>query len=255
MRFSVLASGSGGNACYVETDQTRLLIDAGLSCSECLKRLRGVGVNPERLDGLLITHEHVDHIRGAGALARRLRVPVYINNGTLRRGMRSLGNISQPVIIRTGQSLTVKDLLLETFTKCHDAADPMGIVITCRGVRLGIITDLGRSTAVVETRLKACHALVMEFNHDERMLEEGPYPLEVKRRIRGPDGHLSNDQARKLLMTVSHDDLDLVVLAHLSETNNLPEKALKVSMGGLASSRTRVTISSQGTATPMIDVG
>jgi phosphoribosyl 1,2-cyclic phosphodiesterase len=255
MRFSVLASGSGGNACYVETDQTRLLIDAGLSCSECVKRLSSLGVNPGRLNGLLITHEHTDHIRGAGALARRLRVPVYINNATLRRGMRSLGNISQPVIIRTGQPLMVKDLLLETFTKCHDAADPMGIVITWQGVRLGVITDLGRSTPVVEARLKGCHALVMEFNHDERMLEEGPYPLEVKRRIRGPDGHLSNDQAKELLGTLSHEDLSLVVLAHLSETNNLPEKALRVSMAALASSRTRVTLSSQGVPTPMIDLG
>ena len=154
MRFSVLASGSGGNACYIETDQTRLLIDAGLSCRECLTRLSSIGVTPGSLEGLLITHEHLDHIRGAGALARRLRIPVYINSATLRRGMRSLGNLSQPVIIRTGQPLMVKDLLLETFTKCHDAADPMGIVVTWQGVRLGEITDLGRSTPVVEARLK-----------------------------------------------------------------------------------------------------
>jgi phosphoribosyl 1,2-cyclic phosphodiesterase len=255
MRFSVLASGSGGNACYIETDQTGLLIDAGLSCSECVKRLSSLGVNPGRLEGLLITHEHVDHIRGAGALARRLRIPVYINNPTLRRGMRSLGNLSQPVIVRTGQPLMVKDLLLETFTKCHDAADPMGVVITWQGVRLGVITDLGRSTPVVEARLKGCHALIMEFNHDERMLEEGPYPLEVKRRIRGPDGHLSNGQAKDLLMSLSHEDLRLVVLAHLSETNNSPEKALRMSMDAVANSETRVTLSSQWAPTPMIDLG
>lgn len=255
MRFSVLASGSGGNACYVETDQARLLIDAGLSASECLERLRIVGVDPGRLDGILITHEHTDHIRGAGALSRRLRIPVYLNGATLRRGMRSLGNITQPVIIRTGQPLMVKDLLLETFTKCHDAADPMGIVVTWHGVHLGVITDLGRSTPVVEARLKGCHGLVIEFNHDERMLEEGPYPLDVKRRIRGPDGHLSNDQARELLMTLSHEDLSLVVLAHLSETNNRPEKALKMSMGALAGSRTKVALSSQGAPTPMADLG
>jgi len=254
MRFCVLASGSGGNACYVETDETSLLIDAGLSLSECVRRLRSIGVNQERLDGVLITHEHADHIRGAGALARRLRVPVYINNATLRRGMKSLGNIARPVIIRTGHPLTVKDLLLETFTKCHDAADPMGVVITSQGIRLGLITDLGRSTPVVEDRLKGCHALVMEFNHDERMLEEGPYPLAVKRRIRGPEGHLSNEQAKELLMTLSHEDLGVVVPAHLSETNNLPEKALKTCMCALASSRTRVALSTQGAPTPMIDL-
>ena len=255
MRFSVLASGSGGNACYIETGQTRLLIDAGLSCSECVKRLNSLGVNPASLEGLLITHEHVDHTRGAGTLARRLRIPVYINNATFRRGMRSLGNLSQPVIIRTGQPMMVKDLLVETFTKCHDAADPMGIVVTWQGVRLGVITDLGRSTPVVEARLTGCHALVMEFNHDERMLEEGPYPLEVKRRIRGPDGHLSNGQAKDLLMCLSHQELRWVVPAHLSETNNLPEKALRMSKAALVNSKTRVTLSGQGAPTPMIDLG
>jgi phosphoribosyl 1,2-cyclic phosphodiesterase len=252
MRFSVLASGSRGNACWVETKQTRLLIDAGLSCSECVKRLRAVGVDPGRLDGIVITHEHIDHIRGAGVLARRLRIPVYINSATLRKGVTSLGDIALPVIIRTGQSLTVKDLFLETFTKCHDAADPMGISVTCEGVRLGVITDLGRSTPVVESRLKGCHALVIEFNHDERMLEEGPYPLEIKRRIRGPDGHLSNAQAKALLATLSHEDLSVVVLAHLSEKNNLPEKALKMSKSALGSAGTKVVVSSQEIPTPLI---
>jgi len=252
MRFSVLASGSRGNACWVETDQTGLLIDAGLSCSECMKRLKTLGVDPARLKGIVITHEHIDHIRGAGVLARRLGVPVYLNSATLRKGMATLGDIARPVIIRTGQSLTVKDVLLETFTKCHDAADPMGILITCEGVRLGLITDLGRSTPVVESRLKGCHALVIEFNHDERMLEEGPYPLEIKRRIRGPDGHLSNAQAKTLLKALSHEDLSVVVLAHLSEKNNLPEKALKMSVSALGRAGTKVVVGSQEIPTPLI---
>ena len=239
----------------METGRTRLLIDAGLSCSECMKRLGSLGVDAGLLDGLLITHEHVDHIRGAGALARRLGIPVYINAGTLRKGMRSLGNLSRPVIVQTGQPLMVRDLLVETFTKCHDAADPMGVVISWQGLRLGVITDLGRSTSVVEARLKGCHALVMEFNHDERMLEEGPYPLELKRRIRGPDGHLSNAQAKELLMALAHEDLSLVVPAHLSETNNSPEEVLKVCRAGLASSRTKVTLGTQGAPTSMLDWG
>jgi phosphoribosyl 1,2-cyclic phosphodiesterase len=137
MRFSVLASGSRGNAFWVETNQTGLLIDAGLSCSECMKRLGALGVDPGRLEGIVVTHEHIDHIRGAGVLARRLRVPVYINSATLRKGMTTLGDIARPVIIRTGQPLTVKDLLLETFTKCHDAADPMGIIGELPGRAIG----------------------------------------------------------------------------------------------------------------------
>jgi phosphoribosyl 1,2-cyclic phosphodiesterase len=252
MRFSVLASGSRGNAFWVETNQTALLIDAGLSCSECMKRLGALGVDPSRLEGIVVTHEHIDHIRGAGVLARRLRVPVYINSATLRKGMTTLGDIARPVIIRTGLPLTVKDLLLETFTKCHDAADPMGIIVSCRGVRLGLITDLGRSTPVVENRLKGCHGLIVEFNHDEQMLEEGPYPLELKRRIRGPEGHLSNAQAKALVKALSHEDLAVVVPAHLSEKNNLPEKALKTCMSALRSTRTKALVSSQEVPTPLI---
>jgi phosphoribosyl 1,2-cyclic phosphodiesterase len=252
MRFSVLASGSRANAFWVETNQTGLLIDAGLSCSECMKRLGTLGVDPARLKGIVITHEHIDHIRGAGVLARRLRVPVYINSATLRKGMPTLGDIARPVIIRTGQPLPVKDLTLETFTKCHDAADPMGIMMSCQGMRLGLITDLGRSTPVVENRLKGCHALVVEFNHDEHMLEKGPYPLEVKRRIRGPEGHLSNAQAKALLKALSHEDLAVVVLAHLSEKNNLPEKALKMCMSALGSAGTKALVSSQEVPTPLI---
>ena len=254
MRFSVLASGSRGNACYVETEETGLLIDAGLSCVACMKRLRALGVDPARVEGIVITHEHIDHIRGAGVLARRLDIPVYLNGATLRKAVTGLGHITKPVIVRTGQSLTVKDLLLETFTKCHDAADPMGIVIASRGVRLGLITDLGRSTPVVEARLKGCQALVIEFNHAERMLEEGPYSLELKRRIRGPDGHLSNMQARTLLKTLWHDDLAVVVAAHLSETNNLPEKALKMSRSGLGNGKASVVVGSQDTPTPLIQL-
>jgi phosphoribosyl 1,2-cyclic phosphodiesterase len=252
MRFSVLGSGSRGNALWVESDRTGLLIDAGLSCTECMKRLGALGVDPARVKGIVITHEHIDHVRGAGVLARRLGVPVYLNGATLRKGTATLGDIARPVIIRTGQPLTVKDLLLETFTKCHDAADPMGVAVTCRGMRLGLITDLGRSTAVVENRLKGCHALVLEFNHDEQMLESGPYPLEVKRRIRGPEGHLSNEQAGALLKALSHEDLAVVVLAHLSEKNNLPEKALKMCRGALGNGRTRALVSSQELPTPLI---
>jgi phosphoribosyl 1,2-cyclic phosphodiesterase len=254
MRFSVLASGSRGNACWVETNQTRLLIDAGLSASECVKRLEAVGADPGSLDGIVITHEHIDHIRGAGALARRLKIPVYLNSATLRKGAAGLGDIARPVVIRTGQPLTVKDLVVETFTKCHDAADPVGVLLSCQGVRMGLITDLGRSTPVVEARLKGCHALVMEFNHDEGMLERGPYPLEIKRRIRGPDGHLSNGQAKALLKALWHENLAVVVLAHLSQENNLPEKALKMSMGALGSARTRVVVSSQETPTHLIQL-
>jgi len=143
MRFSVLASGSGANACYVETTESRIMIDAGLSCREIFRRLELIEVNPKTLDAMIITHEHTDHVKGAGPLARLLDIPVYINNPTLKKSVKTLGNISKPVAFHTGQSITINDLRVETFTKCHDAADPMGVVISCDGVKVGLITDLG----------------------------------------------------------------------------------------------------------------
>jgi len=209
----------------VETDQANILIDAGLSCREIERRLEKVGVKAKDLDALIITHEHTDHIKGAGPLARRYNTPLYINRKTYRKGLKALGNIPIPVIVQTGQALKIKDLNVETFTKCHDAVDPLGIVLACDGVSIGLATDLGRSTGLVEDKLRGCSALIMEFNYDTEMLKQGPYPLALKRRIEGQDGHLSNRQAGELLRAVSHSDLKLVVLAHLSEANNDPGKA------------------------------
>jgi len=254
MRFAVLASGSSGNAFYVETAEARVLIDAGLSGEELIRRMEKTGIDPAKLDGVLLTHEHIDHIRGAGPLARRFNLPVYANRLTMRRALKTLGNLSTPVFFQTGQPITLRGLCIETFTKCHDAADPVGVMVHADGARLGIITDLGRSSPVVEDRLRGCHALVVEFNHDEKMLEEGPYPLELKRRIKGPEGHLSNDQAGGLLTTLCHDGLSTVVLAHLSEKNNLPEKAIQASKTALSGFRVQVLVSEQVGALPMMDV-
>ena len=254
MRFSVLASGSSGNACYVETPGVRILIDVGVSGEDLVRRMEKAAVDPAKLDAILLTHEHIDHIRGAGPLARRFNLPVYINRLTLRRALKTLGNLSKPIVFHTGQPITIHDLCVETFTKCHDAADPVGVVLHADGVRLGIITDLGRSTPVVEDRLQGCHALVVEFNHDERMLDEGPYPLELKRRIKGPEGHLSNGQAGGLLKTIRHEALSTVVLAHLSETNNHPEKAIQASEQALSGLKVRVLIGAQDFALPMVEV-
>ena len=233
MKFSVLASGSGGNACYVETENARVLIDAGLSCREIERRLEDIGVVPSSLDGLIITHEHTDHIRGAGPLARRFDLPLYITRNTYEIGCIVLGNLPRPVIIQTGQPITINDLCVESFTKCHDAVDPIGLVLFCNGVKIGLATDLGRSTRLVEYYLKGCQALIIEFNHDPEMLAEGPYPLYIKKRIKGGDGHLSNQQAGDLLKAVADDNLRQVVLAHLSEVNNNPSKAYKEAANSL----------------------
>jgi len=257
MRFAVLASGSGGNACYVETCHARILVDAGLSGREVVSRLEGIGVDARTIDAVVITHEHLDHIRGVGPLARRLDIPVFANTPTFQRGTRILGVLPRPVRVSTGQSFCINDLSVETFTKCHDAADPVGLILSSEGVRLGFITDLGRSTPVVEDRLQNCHALIVEFNHDERMLEEGPYPMELKRRIKGPDGHLSNMQAARLIRRVAHSSLGWVALAHLSEVNNLPEKAFRSVRDALDmghSQGAEVLLTEQHRPAPIVDL-
>ena len=255
LRFSVLASGSGGNACYVQSAHARILIDVGLSCREIERRLRVLGVEPDSLDAVILTHEHGDHVKGAGTLLRRYDLPVYTNRKTLNRAMKYMGSIARPCIIQTGQTLPIRDLAVETFTKCHDAGDPFGMVLACNGAKIGLITDLGRSTRLLEDRLKGCHAMILEFNHDPTMLDNGSYPLEIKRRIKGPDGHLSNKQAGDILRVIAHQELKFVVLAHLSESNNLPEMAHREASEALKACglhNTTVLIGKQHEPTPLI---
>ncbi len=257
MKFSVLASGSGGNACYIEAAETKILIDAGLSATEIIRRLQMIEIDPESLSALVITHEHTDHIRGAGPLARRLDIPVYINALTWRKAAGILGNISQVISFHPGQSITINDLIIETFTKSHDAVDPIGLMISLNGLRLGLITDLGRSTRLVEDRLRNCQGLIIEFNHDEDMLANGPYHPKLKQRIRGPEGHLSNQAAGQLLGILAHEDLKCVVLAHLSRENNSPDLAYEEAQSALNErgiDQTRIYVSAQDKPISMIDL-
>ena len=257
MKFSVLASGSSGNVCYIETGKARVLVDAGLSGREIERRLDLVGINAGSLDAIIITHEHSDHIKGAGPLARRFDLPVYINRRTLEKGQQAIGKLPKPVIVQTGQRLSINDLTVETFTKCHDAVDPFGLVFSFDGARMGLVTDLGRSTRLVADRLKKCSALIVEFNHDPEMLDEGPYPLELKRRIKGADGHLSNKQAGELVREVYHDRLNYLALAHLSNTNNNPEKAHREAtnaIGHTGINGTNILICEQDTPSPLIQL-
>jgi phosphoribosyl 1,2-cyclic phosphodiesterase len=293
MRMTVLASGSRGNSTIVATGKTRLLVDAGLSCRELMKRMLQAEEDPETLDAIVITHEHQDHVQGLGVLARKLDIPVYFTEATHRAWMRwmapqkkmtyaqwmaarsatkqhvpeemaddeeageiareleSAGYDSIAVVVETkpakapprektaaeltylpaveyfraGATFCVGDIEITPFTIPHDAADPVGFVFCAEGLRMAIATDLGYVPQNVCAALKKCDVLMMESNHDVEMLRNGPYPWSVKQRVMSRVGHLSNHSLADFFTTEYDGSAQYVVLAHLSESNNLPEMA------------------------------
>jgi phosphoribosyl 1,2-cyclic phosphodiesterase len=222
LAFEMLASGSKGNAIFVSTARTRILVDAGLNGRETIDRLQMTRrlIRPQ---ALLITHEHVDHVKGLGVLSRRFDLPAYLTAGTLSRLPASAGRPAKAEVIRAGQPFAVGDLCVTAFTVPHDATEPVGFVIEHNGLRLGICTDLGTCTDAVEQQLRGCQAIILEANHDPDLLWNGPYPSFLKKRVAGGYGHLSNQQTCALLGSLHHGALQTVVLAHLSEVNNTPE--------------------------------
>ncbi len=250
----MLASGSKGNAIYVSDGKTSVLIDAGLSGIEIERRLRTRGLSAEGIDAIVVSHEHSDHIRGVGVLSRRHQLPVYLTEGTQKSALTVLGRIETAVHFQPGRSFAVNSLRFHPFALPHDAADPSGFTVEGNGAKLGIATDLGVAPAMVRTHLADCNALVLEANHDPRMLAEGPYPWPLKQRIAGRTGHLSNQDACDLLAQVGHAGLGHVVLAHLSEINNTPECALNVVSRGLGQCRAQMTVARQDAAAELIAI-
>jgi phosphoribosyl 1,2-cyclic phosphodiesterase len=229
----VLASGSKGNAIYVSDGETAILVDAGLSGIEIAKRMQSAGLSMESLKAILVSHEHSDHVRGVGVLARRHRLPVYITPDTAAAAASQMGRIDDLKHFETGRDFCIDGLAIHPFATSHDAYDPSGFTIAQNGLKIGIATDLGIATGMVKEHLKTCSLLVLEANHDPTMLIEGPYPWPLKQRIKSRNGHLSNQDSRDLLAEIKHDGLCHVILAHLSETNNTPEKALHTALQAL----------------------
>ncbi|RMF86028.1 MAG: MBL fold metallo-hydrolase [Nitrospinota bacterium] len=226
LHLCVLGSGSGGNIIYVETESLKLLIDGGLSARQTLKRLTAIGRRIEDIDAILVSHEHTDHIQGVGILARRFMIPVYTNEGTYRQSHLVMGEVPIRRSFVTGKPFHIHDVLFEPFSLSHDAEDPVGFVIRYGQRKVTILTDLGYVTHLVREKARGSHLLVLEFNHDPEMLKACPYPWPIKQRIRSRRGHLSNEEAGRLLKEVVHQELEYVVLAHLSETSNHPDLAL-----------------------------
>ena len=224
MRVCLVASGSKGNAVFVESGDTRLLIDAGLAARELIERLAAVGVDAATLNAVLVTHEHGDHVRGVGTIARRLKIPVIASYPTARE-IAPLLKKCEIIEFEAGHSFAFRDLLIDPFPVTHDTVDPVGYLIDGREGTVGVATDFGVATRLVGEKLKRCRSLVLEFNHDEEMLLNGPYPWHLKQRIKSRHGHLSNSDSRTLLAELLHDGLEGLFIAHLSEVNNHPDVA------------------------------
>ncbi|MCB1759132.1 MAG: MBL fold metallo-hydrolase [Gammaproteobacteria bacterium] len=221
MRFASLGSGSRGNACLVEAGTTRLLLDCGFSARELERRLGQLEIDAASLEGILVTHEHQDHVRGVGALARRYRLPVWLTHGTQR--CRSLGELPEARLIHAQQpAFRIGALSVTAYPVPHDAREPVQFVFSHASSRLGVLTDVGVITPHIVATLSACSALFLECNHDPEMLANGPYPPALQRRVGGSLGHLSNQQAAGLLRQIDHPGLQRLVIGHISEKNNTP---------------------------------
>ena len=251
LEVCVLASGSKGNCVFVSDGTTRILMDAGMSGVRIQRQLASRGIDPRDLDAILVTHEHWDHISAVGILSRRFGLPVYISEAT-RNSAPQLGRMTEERLFRVGRSFTLGELRIHPFSTSHDAADPAGFTISANGKKVALATDLGVATHLVKQHLANADLLILEANHDVDMLDNGPYPWHLKQRIKSRSGHLSNPDSRVLLAQLLHDNLQHVILAHLSETNNTPEKALAEVGLCLNGCKTTLTAALQDTATRRI---
>ena len=229
LRFAPLFSGSSGNATYVGCDDAHLLVDAGLSGSRIVKELEAVGVNPGQLDAILVTHEHSDHIKGIGILSRKYDLPVYATEGTWRAMESKVGNMAlkNRRVFEPGQDFFIGSINVIPFATPHDAAQPVGYRFETGEARLAIATDLGNVRESWLKALRGVDAVILEANYDPGMLEAGPYPYELKRRIMGKHGHLSNDDAGEVAVALARAGARQIILGHLSKENNYPALALQ----------------------------
>lgn len=227
LHVCVLASGSSGNCIHVESGSTALLIDAGISARETLRRMKLAGLDPAKLQAICVSHEHTDHTAGLRVLCKQLDIRLFAN-GETARAIRTAAHLPWN-LFSSGSPFTVGDITLLPFPLPHDAYEPVGFILTSGASRLGIATDLGMTTSVVRERLRGCQLVVLEANHDETLLNSSLRPWSLKQRIRGRQGHLSNETAAELLADIAGDTLQQVFLAHLSrECNNLDLALLTV---------------------------
>jgi phosphoribosyl 1,2-cyclic phosphodiesterase len=232
VRVTVLASGSRGNCTVLSTSTGSILVDAGISCREILRRMKAVGEDPRQLKGIVISHEHADHVAGLPVLAKKLKIPVYMTEGTYESWRKFTrdpegkpARLDQREYFQAGRSFSIGDITINPFTIPHDAADPCGFTFRTEGVKIGLATDLGYLPYSVKHHLRGCDGLLIESNHDLEMLRNGPYPWMIKQRVMSRVGHLSNSALAEFLESDYDGGAAFLVLLHLSEQNNYPELA------------------------------
>lgn len=252
VQLTILGSGSGGNCAYLETDETRLLIDAGFSGRQIRLRLASIGRTPEGLHGILITHEHTDHVQGLVAVAAKLQIPVYCNRLTREAIEAQLECRFDCRLFNSGDSFDVGDVTVDTFSVPHDAYDPVNFLLRTRAGNVGFLTDLGHATKLVIERVRPANILLLEANHDLKMLQDDTRrPWSIKQRILSRHGHLSNAAAADVAEQIVSADLRQLYLGHLSRDCNRPELAHRVISERLANvGASHVTVESTSQSTP-----
>lgn len=245
MRFASLGSGSEGNALLVAVGRTQVLMDCGFGLQDTIVRLERLGVMPDQLSGIVVTHEHGDHISGVAKLARKFNLDVWLTHGTLHSQPRAFANIPNLHEIDAHTSFAIGDVQVQPYPVPHDAAEPVQFVFSDGVQRLGVLTDVGCSTPHIEATLSGCDALVLECNHDSELLANGDYPYSLKQRVGGRFGHLNNQQSAEILARLDVSRLQHLIAAHLSHKNNTPELAVSALSAVLACAIDRVGVATQ----------
>lgn len=251
LSIASLNSGSNGNCYYIGNQREAVLIDAGISSRETDKRINRLGLSSKKIRAIFITHEHGDHIKGIRSLVKKYKVPIFITKNTLEQGRIKL---KEPFIRHfiPYQPVTIGNLSITAFPKFHDACDPHSFIVTCNRVNVGIFTDIGRACKNVIHHFKQCHAAFLEANYDEEMLDRGSYTYALKNRIRGGQGHLSNNQALKLFLEHKAPFMSHLFLSHLSQNNNRPE--IVQNLFSPYAGKTEIIIASRFEETAVYDV-
>ena len=241
--FCPLASGSKGNCLFLGTDDTKVLIDAGLSAKAIVARLQDINVSIEDIDAILITHEHIDHIRGLQVLAGKYEIPVFTNSETAKAIYSVCRQPLKFKIFSTGEMFEYGGIEIHPFSIQHDAADPVAFTFRFDGIKVGVCADLGFATTLVQNELKDCDYLYIESNHQPEMVHASPRPMVYKQRVLSRQGHLSNEDCAKLVGSVMHEGLKHIYLAHLSSECNAPELALDIMRRMLSSCSAKAEVS------------